>query len=160
MSRYRCVDARKAENFCVTRACEIVKVSTSAYYAWAAKGRHGPTETELRDARVLAEIEAIHAAHPDYGSPRVTAELARRGVPCNHKKVAKTMADNGIVARRHRRRRCTTKPDPAAPPIPDLVGRLFDPDNVDVVWCAMSPLSPPMRAGYIWPRFLIWAHVG
>jgi len=134
VTRYRCVDAQKADGFPVTRACEVMGVSTSAYYAWAAKGRHGPTKAELREQRVLEAIKEIHREHPDYGSPRTTAELARRGEPANHKMVQRLMAEAGIVARRHRRRRCTTKPDKTAPPLPDLVGRLFDPDEVNHTW--------------------------
>ena len=118
----------------MTRACAVMGVSTSAYYAWVAKGRHGPSQSELREQRVLAGIEAIHAEHPDYGSPRITAELARADEPANHKMVERLMAEAGIVARRHRRRRCTTKPDPTAAPLPDLVGRLFDPDEIDHTW--------------------------
>jgi len=34
-----------------------------------------------------------------------------------------------------RRRRSLTKQDHAAPPAPDLLGRLFDPDQVDLAWC-------------------------
>jgi transposase InsO family protein len=76
------------------------------------------------------EIKTIHRAHPDYGSPRVTVELARRGRPVNHKRVESMMAAAGIVARRHRRRRGLTKRDETAAPLPDLVGRLFDPGRM------------------------------
>ena len=134
MTRYRCVDARKADGFAVTAACEAAAVSTSAYYAWTEQGRPSGSARAQCDAALLAEIRAIHKEHRDYGSPRVTVELARRGTPANHKKVERMMADHGIVARRHRRRRNLTKPDEAAPAIPDLVGRLFDPDNVDDPW--------------------------
>ena len=134
MTRYRCVDAQQAAGFAVSRACEAMRISTSALYAWRARGRHGPTSREQRDAEVLGEIREIHDEHPDYGSPRVTAELARRGTPCNHKKVETMMRNHRIVARRHRRRRGLTTPDPTAPAIPDLVGRLFDPDDVDHTW--------------------------
>jgi len=134
VTRYRCVDDQKADGFPVTRACGVMGVSTSAYYAWHAHGRQGPSERDQRDAALLVEIRQIHRQHPDYGSPRVTAELARRGRPANHKKVEAMMAEAGIVARRHRRRRGLTKPDKAAPPLPDLVGRLFDPDDIDHTW--------------------------
>ena len=134
MTRYRCVEDQEVAGFAVTRACAAVRVSTSAYYAWRAHGRQGPSARVLRDAEVLKAIKEIHDEHPDYGSPRVTVELARRGVPCNHKKVEATMAANGIVARRHRRRRGLTNPDAAAAPLPDLVGRLFDPNDLDVTW--------------------------
>jgi transposase InsO family protein len=36
---------------------------------------------------------------------------------------------------RPRRRRSLTKPDTSAAPAPDLLGRLFDPDQPDVAWC-------------------------
>jgi putative transposase len=134
VTRYRCVDARKADGFPVSAACEAAGVSTSAYYAWAGEGRPGASARQRRDAELLAEIRAIHRAHPDYGSPRITRELVRRGVPANHKRVERLMADAGVVARRHRRRRNLTKRDQTAPAIPDLVGRLFDPDDVDVTW--------------------------
>jgi putative transposase len=134
VTRYRCVDDQKAAGLPVTRACQTMQISTSAYYAWAAQRGQEPSAREQRDARVLAAIRAIHREHADYGSPRVTAELARRGLACNHKKVEQLMAAHGIVARRHRRRRNLTKPDESAAPLPDLVGRLFDPDDLDRTW--------------------------
>jgi len=135
VTRYRCVDAQKAAGFAVSRACEAMRISPSAFYAWRAQDRQGPTQRQRCDARVLAEIRATHQEHRDYGSPRVTAELAHRGMPCNHKKVEALMRRHGIVARRHRRRRRgLTTPDTSAPPIPDLVGRLFDPDDLDHTW--------------------------
>jgi transposase InsO family protein len=91
---------------------------------------------------VLAEIKAIHREHADYGSPRVTAEFARRGLACYHKKVEATMRRHGIVARRHRRRRNLTDPDASAAPRPDLVGRLFDPDRVDHTWVGDATCVP------------------
>ena len=124
----------KAEDFPVTAACQVLGVSTSAFYDWRAREQAGPSARERRDADLLAEIRAIHSKHPNFGSPRVTPELARRGKPANHKKVEAMMRSHGIVARRHRRRRNTTKPDKHAPAIPDLVGRLFDPDHVDHTW--------------------------
>ena len=40
-----------------------------------------------------------------------------------------------IIGHRPRRRRGLTKADSATPPAPDLVGRLFNPDQPDVAWC-------------------------
>ena len=92
MSRYRCVDARKAEQFPVAAACEAAGVSTSAYYAWVASCARGPAAAELAEQQVVAEIRAIHADSDGvYGSPRVTAELRRRGRQVNHKRVERLM---------------------------------------------------------------------
>jgi putative transposase len=83
----------------------------------------------------VAKIRTIHAESAGtYGSPRVTHELRRRGWRVNHKRVARLMAAHGIVGHRPRRRRGLTKADSATPPAPDLVGRLFDPDQLDRIW--------------------------
>jgi putative transposase len=52
------------------------------------------------------------------------------------------MASSGIVGYRPRRRRSLTKQDSAAPPAPDLLGRLFDPDQPDVAWCGDGTYIP------------------
>jgi putative transposase len=131
VSRYRCVDAQKAAGFPVAAACEAAGVSSSAFYAWAAK----PSSTNAEAARLVAEIRAIHTqSKATYGSPRVTHELRHRGWRVNHKRVERLMAAHGIVGHRPRRRRGLTKADTATPPAPDLVGRLFDPDQPDSIW--------------------------
>ena len=136
MSRYRCVDAQKAAGFPVVAACQAAGVSASAFYAWAAKGEQGQRAAEHAQAELVAKIRTIHAeSGGTYGSPRVTHELGRRGWRVNHKRVERLMAAHGLVGHRPRRRRGLTKADSATPPAPDLVGRLFDPDQPDVAWC-------------------------
>jgi putative transposase len=44
------------------------------------------------------------------------------------------MASHGIVGHRPRRPRGLTKADTSAAPAPDLVGRLFAPDQPDRIW--------------------------
>jgi putative transposase len=134
--RYHCVDAQKAAGFAVAAACTAAGVSTSAYYAWATRCARGPSPAQRDQAALVAEIRRIHArSRGTYGSPRITAELRRRGWQVNHKRVERLMAGHGIVGHRPRRRRGLTKPDAGAPPAPDLLGRLFDPDQLNVAWC-------------------------
>ena len=135
MSRYRCVDAQKAAGFSVVAACRAASVSASAFYAWAARREQEPRVAEHAQAELVAKIRTIHAESGDtYGSPRVTAELRRRGWMVNHKRVERLMATHGIVGHRPRRRRGLTKPNTAEAPAPDLVGRLFAPDQPDRIW--------------------------
>ena len=134
MSRYRCVDAQKAAGFPVTAACDAAGVSTSAFYAWAARCAPAAAAAQA-EAALVAEILAIHReSKGTYGSPRVHAELRRRGRPVNRKRVQRLMRQHGIVGHRPRRRRGLTKADSATPPAPDLVGRLFDPEQPDRIW--------------------------
>ena len=134
--RYRCVDAQKAAGFPVAAACQAAGVTRSAYYAWTTSIAQGPSNHDRQEARLVAEIRRIHArSKATYGAPRVHAELGRRGWRVNHKRVERLMRSHGIVGYRPRRRRGLTKPDQGAAPAPDLLGRLFDPDRVDVAWC-------------------------
>jgi transposase InsO family protein len=85
---------------------------------------------------LVGEIRRIHTrSGGTYGVPRVHAELGRRGWMVNHKRVERLMRTHGIVGYRPRRRRSLTRQDHAAPPAPDLLGRLFDPERPDVAWC-------------------------
>jgi putative transposase len=49
--------------------------------------------------------------------------------------VERLLGNHGIAGWWPRRRRNLTKADTAAAPAPDLVGRLFDPDHLEVAWC-------------------------
>jgi putative transposase len=91
---------------------------------------------ERHQADLVAEIRLIHHDSDGvYGSPRVAAELRRRGWVINRKRVARLMAGHGLVGYRPRRRRSLTKPDANTPPAPDLLGRQFDLDQPNVAWC-------------------------
>jgi putative transposase len=110
-------------------------VSTSASYAWTISTAQ-PSQAQQDQARLVAQIRRIHAyCCGVYGSPRVAAKLPRRGVTVNHKRVEGRMRTHGILGHRPRRRHGLTRPDPAMPPAPDLLGRLFDPDQLNVAWC-------------------------
>ena len=43
-----------------------------------------------------------------YGSPRVTTALRQQGIVCNRKRVARSMRQQPLVAKHHRRRRVQT----------------------------------------------------
>jgi putative transposase len=136
MTRYQCVDAQKAAGFPVAPACQAAGVTRSAYYAWTTRPTQGPSDHDREEARLVSEIRRIHArSGGTYGVPRVHAELRRRGWAANHKRVERLMRCHGIAGYRPRRRRSLTKPDAGAAPAPDLLGRLFDPDQPDVAWC-------------------------
>ena len=135
MTRYRCVAARKADGFTVVDACDAAGVSRSAFYAWLDRAE-GPTEAEWDEAHLIDQIRDIHAASAGtYGEPRMTAELADAGWVVNPKRTARLMRQEGLRGHRPRRRRSLTKPGEQAPAIPDLVGRAFQPQLLDTVWC-------------------------
>jgi putative transposase len=135
VTRYRWVTARKAEGFPITLACKVAEVSRQAFHDWRASQTAGPSDAEQADAALVAEIRAIHDEFDGtYGEPRITTELVRRGRTVNHKRVERLMRVNGIVGVHKPARVRTTIPAEDAPPLPDLVGRRFDPGAPDVTW--------------------------
>jgi len=103
-SRYWFVSTMGAEGFPVRAACEAAEVSSSAYYEWCAKVAASPSTREWEEALVVNEMLDVHAHHDDtYGSPRMTAELRRRGWCVNHKRTERLMG--GVPSPVENRRR-------------------------------------------------------
>jgi transposase InsO family protein len=74
---------------------------------------------------MIAYLFAKHRG--TYLSPRITADLRALGWRVSKKTVAALMVEQGLVARRKRRRRGTTKPDKSARKAPDGLLRDFSP---------------------------------
>ncbi len=73
--------------------CRAWKVSRAGYYRWIV-GTKAPREQEadLRDV-----IQQIAIDMSSYGYRRVTAELRRRGLVVNHKRVARLMREDNLL---------------------------------------------------------------
>jgi putative transposase len=114
-------------------------VSRSGYYAWAARG---PSTRAVADAVMIEQIREIHcASDATYGSRRVHAQLRRDGVEVNKKRVERLMRVCEIVgafvpARRQRSAADGLLGVEGVKAWPDLVGRDFQPDAPDELWCA------------------------
>ena len=135
MTRYAWVAARKAEGFPITAACKVAKVSTSAFDDWRRRQEAGPTEAEVAEAALVEAIRQIHEEFDGtYGQPRMTVELRARGWEVNHKRVERLMRMHGIVGVHKPPKVRTTIPAEEQPPLPDLVGRLFEVGRPDVTW--------------------------
>jgi len=116
-------------------SCRALGVSESWFYKH--RGR-APTPAQARRAELDAAItEVFEANDGTYGSPRVHDELLERPewAQLSVNTVAERMRALGLVAKRRRRRRSLTRPDPAAPKFPNLVNRDFGPPAPDVTWC-------------------------
>lgn len=135
MNVYPFIEAEKAQQGNVKRACELLKVSRSAYYQHRVAG---PSPRQRVDTELAERIAEVHEASAGtYGSPRVHAELRAQGRRHSRKRTARLMLTAGLCGRTPKRWRTTTVPGPAATPRPDLVGRDFstNPADVDTRWC-------------------------
>lgn len=81
------------------RLCDLSGVPRSSYY----RTRQGQHNRSDGNEVVLREIVTICEEMPSYGSPRVTAELHRRGFRVNHKRVARLMDKAHLHCRRKNR---------------------------------------------------------
>jgi hypothetical protein len=129
------IEAEKQSGHSVKRACELLQVSRTAFYA----RRYGtPGPRAVRDTELTEQITAVHErSRGTYGAPRVHAVLKREGSGCGRRRVARLMRAAGLQGRHRRRRHLTTIPDPRAAIRPDLVDRDFRPDAtaLDARWC-------------------------
>src|SRR5206468_11121453 len=90
----------------------------------ATDGPPGPTGR--LDIAVKASFDDSGGTPGTYGSPRVVEDLVEAGWRVSKKTVADSMARQGLQGRSpKRKRRCLTRPDKAADPIPDRVGSDF-----------------------------------
>ncbi|XAS75376.1 IS3 family transposase [Dermatophilaceae bacterium Sec6.4] len=108
---------------------ELLDVSRSGYYAWAARrtgGQPGPRACRRTDLTVKIRV-AHDASNGVYGSPRIVVDLREGGEVVSRKTVAKLMAADGIRGISPRRwRPVTIITDTSVHAIPDLLARRFD----------------------------------
>ena len=147
MSRLRFVEAEKAEHRNVTKACELVQVSTSAFYDW---DQHRPSTRALADEQLAERIAAIfEASSGTYGWPRVHRALRDEGVHASRKRMARIMRQKGLVGRCRRRSTRTTISDPETKAA-DLVKRAFGPGTVELDRIYVSDITY-IRTWEGWP---------
>ena len=135
MNVYPFIEAEKAQQCNVKRACELLEVSRAAYYAHRADR---PSIRQQVDDELTEHIRQAHEASKGrYGAPRIHAQLRRQGRRHARKRVARLMRAAGLCGRRPRRWKRTTIPDPAAAARADLIRRDFtiDAAAVNTRWC-------------------------
>ena len=119
------------------KCCRWLGVSESWFYKWHDREPTGREQRRAQlDAAVKASFDDSGGTPGTYGSPRVHADLVEAGWKVSVNTVAASMVRQGLAGRSpKRKRRCLTRPDKAAQPIPDLVCRDFSTGPVDQRWC-------------------------
>jgi len=113
-------------------ACRALGVSRSWFY----KYKDGTlTPRAARREALAAEVRRLFTAHRGtYGSPRITADLRELGWRVSENTVAAVMREQGLAARRTKKRRSTTRPGKGRWRAPDLVKRDFPARQVNRKW--------------------------
>jgi transposase InsO family protein len=81
-------------NLSIERMCELARVSRASFYRTFHK--HEPTEEALEVRSAIQQIAIEHRRR--YGYRRICAELRRRGMRVNHKRVMRMMAEDNLLA--------------------------------------------------------------
>src|ERR1022692_3800072 len=136
----------------VRAMCRLLNISKSGYYAWDERPM---CERERFDIALTGQIEAIHRrSRGAYGSPNIHAELADdHGIRVGRKRVARLMRAAHIRGVTLRRFVVTTRRDPGAKPVVDLVERRFYAEAPNRLWVADATYIPT------WAGFLYLAMV-
>ena len=77
----------------IERMCQMVPVSRRGFYRSLKEQQPAEEEMEVRSA--IQQIALQHRRR--YGYRRITAELHRRGMPVNHKRVARIMREDNLL---------------------------------------------------------------
>jgi putative transposase len=113
-------------------SCRALGVSQSWFYKWKQGGL--PPRAERRE-RLKAEIRRLFVQREGRdGSPRVTAALRDAGWRVSENTVAGLMHEEGLAARRARKRKATTRPGKGRWRAPDRVKRKFAADGINRRW--------------------------
>ena len=88
----------------IERLCQLVAVSRRSFYRSLKERQPAEEEMEVRSA--IQQIALEHRRR--YGYRRITAELHRRGMQINHKRVARIMQEDNLLALQPKRFVVTT----------------------------------------------------
>ena len=88
----------------IERMCQLAQVSRAGFYRSLQEQR--PVEEEIEVRSAIQQIAIEHRRR--YGYRRISAELRRRGMQVNHKRVLRMMREDNLLAVNRRRFVVTT----------------------------------------------------
>jgi putative transposase len=133
--------------------CRVLQFAPSTYYA--AKSRP-PSRRRVEDDVLKAHIARIHRNNFSvYGAEKLWRALQREGIACGRDRVARLMAEMGIVGvRRHKSVRTTRPATDAEARALDLVRRHFFASAPNRLWVADLTYCSTW-AGFAYVAFII-----
>ncbi len=115
----------------IERMCKLAGVSRATFYRSLREQQ--PVEEEMEVRSAIQEIALEHRRR--YGYRRITAELRRRGMPVNHKRVLRMMREDNLLAVQPRAFVVTTDWDHGFEVYLNLAGRMKL-TGIDQLWVA------------------------
>src|SRR5262245_19929343 len=146
--KYACI-ARHRREHPVRLMCRVLAVAPAGFYAWR---KRSPSAHAIADERLMLNVRVAFARTDGrYGAPRIHRDLREEGIRVGNKRVARLMREDGLVARRRRRRVRTTDSAHSLPVAPNLLDRQFDVNGVRINQVWVSDLTYiPTREGWLY----------
>lgn len=116
--------------------CQVLEVSTSAYYDWITRP---PSRHEVEDSRLTEKIQGIHEKHKgNYGARRIRDDLLddNEVISVSRERVARLMSEDGLECKRKKKFKVTTNSKHDLAIAPDLLKRDFSPEKPDQSYVA------------------------
>ena len=108
--------------------CEVLRVSCSCFYRWLVSADSPKNE---RSKILVAKISQVHQdSKYIYGSPRITAELNKKGENVSRSYVARLMKIHGIRSKVKKKYRETTDSGHSYGIAKNLLQREFSADSL------------------------------
>jgi transposase InsO family protein len=104
----------------IERMCQLVSVSRRSFYRSLKEQQ--PAEEEMEVRSVIQQIALEHRRR--YGYRRITAELHRRGMQINHKRVVRIMREDNLLGMQPKRFVVTTNSNHKLEVYLNLAGRM------------------------------------
>jgi transposase InsO family protein len=112
--------------------CHVLELSRSSYYK---RRNSGKGKRAKENEGLLEKIREVFIESKErYGSPRITAELRRRGINYNKKRIARLMNKYSIEAKIFRKYRNTTNSEHKKEKSQNLLSREFNRQSSNEVW--------------------------
>ncbi len=108
----------------VEKMAQVLGVARSGYYSWIGDGQ---SARAVEEKQLVEQIKGIQGeVSHRYGSPRMRAELLRRGRHVSKKRVARIMKENALGPRPKRRFVLTTRSEKGQEVAENLLDRNFE----------------------------------
>ena len=129
---YEIIEGASGGRASVSCMCKSLGVCRAEYYRWLS--RRGRVDMD-GDLELREEIQGVALQWSSYGYRRVTAELRRRGIGVNHKRVLRLMREDNLLCLRKRGRIWTTDSNHSHKVYPNLA-RDLELGGVNQLWVA------------------------
>jgi transposase InsO family protein len=122
--------------------CEVLGVSKSGYYVWQKRPK---SQQKIRKEKLTAQIKHEYLdSRKNYGSPKITKKLNKKGIKVSQKTVTRIMKENNIRSKTVKKYKATTNSKHHLPIYPNLLRQQFKVNHPGEVWVG--------DITYIWTR--------